>query len=142
MTEARRVGMAEVPKLLEEGYQIVDVRTEEEYAAGHPAGAFNVPIVQLVAGARRDNPDFLSAVKALFPPETPLLLSCRSGNRSMRALALLADAGYRDLVDLRPGWGGVRDAAGEVEEPGWSQSELPSETESEGRSYAELRAPA
>ena len=33
-------------KVTNEGYAYVDVRTEAEFAAGHPAGAYNVPIAE------------------------------------------------------------------------------------------------
>ena len=41
----KRVSPAEAAKLVdEEGYQFIDVRSVPEFDAGHPKGAFNVPL--------------------------------------------------------------------------------------------------
>jgi hypothetical protein len=51
---------------------------------------------------------------------------------------MLAEAGYSNLVELRTGFAGSRDAFGRPE-PGWSKKGLPIEMGSpEGRSYAAL----
>ena len=41
MAEVRQVSPEEAQALLSEGYRYVDVRSEREFAEGHPAGAFN-----------------------------------------------------------------------------------------------------
>ena len=55
----------------------VDVRTEQEFAAGHPAGAVNVPIAGIDAyGQMTPNPDFVRVIRALAPdPEVTLVFS-------------------------------------------------------------------
>ncbi len=44
MTEIKRVSVDEARRLIdEEGYRYLDVRPAEDFAAGHPAGAHNIP---------------------------------------------------------------------------------------------------
>lgn len=63
---------------------LVDVRTPEEYAAGHLPGAANCDWYTT---------DFMEKMSA-YPKETPLAIYCRSGRRSAEAAAKLAKAGY------------------------------------------------
>jgi rhodanese-related sulfurtransferase len=107
----------------------LDVRTAEEFDAGHPAGARNVPVLVLDVATRRPrpNPDFVAVVQRHLAPGVRLLVGCQSGMRSQRACELLADAGYTDLANVRGGFGGSNDA------PGWQESGLPVETGPGGR---------
>ena len=78
----------------DEGALYLDVRTVEEFFQGHPAKARNVPLLHRdPSGQMAPNPDFLAVVKANFPPETPLLVGCMSGGRSLKAAEILAAAG-------------------------------------------------
>jgi rhodanese-related sulfurtransferase len=141
MATIQRVSPQEAKRLIdEEGYLYVDVRSEPEYAAGHPAGAHNVPLMHAGAGGMRPNPDFLAVVSALYPKDAKLLVGCRSGQRSMRAAEALISAGYTAIVEQRAGFDGPRDPFGAVIEPGWSAAGLPVEPSTPGGSYAELRA--
>jgi rhodanese-related sulfurtransferase len=143
MANIKRVSPDEAKKLIdEEGYLYLDVRSEPEYAAGHPQGAHNVPLLHAAAGGMQQNPDFLLVVDALYPKDTKLVVGCRSGQRSMRAAELLTIAGYTNIIDQRAGFDGVRNSFGAVVEPGWAPSGLPTETVTSGASYAELRAKA
>jgi rhodanese-related sulfurtransferase len=106
----------------------LDVRTAEEFDAGHPTGARNVPVFLFDTGGRpRPNPAFVGVVQRHLAPGTPLLVGCRSGVRSQRACELLAEAGYTDLANVRGGFGGSDDT------PGWAESGLPVETGPGGR---------
>jgi rhodanese-related sulfurtransferase len=40
-----------IPALLQEGAQIVDVRSPAEFAAGHASGSRNIPLGELKRGA-------------------------------------------------------------------------------------------
>ena len=68
---------------------LLDVRTAEEYASGHFAGAVNLDVEDIRAGKLPDS------AKA-----QPLYLYCRSGNRSAQATELLKTAGYTTITDL------------------------------------------
>jgi rhodanese-related sulfurtransferase len=141
-SETPRIGPAEGQALIEQGWQYLDVRTEAEYAAGHPAGGHNVPLMSSAPGGMRPNDDFLRVVLAIYPKDAKLVVGCQSGKRSAVACEKLRAAGYTELRDLRTGFGGVRDAFGQVQEPGWQAAGLPVETITAGASYAELRARA
>ena len=112
------------------GARYLDVRTDQEFEAGHPAGALHVPVIVVDPATRqpRPNPDFVAAVAALVPSTTKLLVGCQSGPRSERACELLAAAGYTDLTNVQGGFGGARDGLGRVVVPGWRDAGLPVET--------------
>jgi arsenate reductase len=107
----------------------LDVRTPEEFDAGHPAGACNVPVLVLDPTTRRPrpNPEFVGMVQRHLPAATKLLVGCQSGMRSQRACELLDEAGYADLANVRGGFGGSDDT------PGWRDSGLPVESGGAGR---------
>jgi rhodanese-related sulfurtransferase len=140
MADLRRVSPAEAKELLDQGYVYVDVRSEPEYAAGHPKGALNVPIAHAEAGGMKPNPRFVEVMKKLFAPDAKIVVGCKAGGRSLKAAEALIAAGYSGVVDQRAGWDGVRDAFGALREPGWSPAGLPSETTTPGGTYAELLA--
>ena len=125
--------------ITEQGYTHVDVRSEQEYAAGHPAGAINVPLMFAGPGGMSPNPDFLRMMTALFPKDTKLVLGCRSGARSLRAAEMLSGAGFSAVVDQRAGFEGPKDPAGRPIEPGWAACGLPVEAATPGGSYAEIK---
>ncbi len=69
---------------------ILDVRTPEEFAAGHLDGAVLVDI---------KDPSFGEKLTAL-DPSAPYVVYCRSGNRSAQAVERMKAAGFTDLTDL------------------------------------------
>jgi rhodanese-related sulfurtransferase len=75
------------------GTTIVDVRTPEEFAAGHLAGAVNVDV---------EGPGFADAVAGLDPAGT-YAVYCRSGNRSGVAVSYLVDHGFESVFHLAGG---------------------------------------
>jgi rhodanese-related sulfurtransferase len=88
-TEAvRTVAAAEAVGMLD-ARTVIDVRTPEEFAAGHVAGAINIDV---------EAPDFDAEISAL-DPEDSYLVYCRSGRRSAIAADTMAEAGFTDIVD-------------------------------------------
>ncbi|MDH5424798.1 MAG: rhodanese-like domain-containing protein [Gammaproteobacteria bacterium] len=93
---------------------IIDVRTVEEYGAGHPPKASNIPFPHI--HSRPNKPDiyipqlpeqFVSDVIAAYPDRnTPILTLCRTGYRSVLAANLLADAGYTNVRNIWQGFVG------------------------------------
>jgi rhodanese-related sulfurtransferase len=129
-------------RLMEQGHRYIDVRTVEEFATGHPAGAVNIPVAapDPSTGQMAMNPDFLAVVEAHFPRGAQLILGCQSGMRSQRAAELLAQAGYTTVTNMQGGFGGARDQMGRTLTPGWSESGLPVCTNcAPENSYAGLR---
>jgi rhodanese-related sulfurtransferase len=102
--EAREVSREEARKMVEEGAQLVDVRADHEWNAGHIAGAKHLPLPELPQRTGELDQD------------RPVVVYCRGGNRSSMATAALTDAGY-DAVKLTDGI------------VGWSEDELPLEPE-------------
>ncbi|MGB0680852.1 MAG: rhodanese-like domain-containing protein [Polyangiales bacterium] len=140
----RRVSPQEAHTLMtEEGYLYLDVRSVPEFEGGHPTGAYNVPLLHSGAGGMQSNPDFLAVVEARFPKDSKLVVGCRAGSRSLKAVEQLQAAGYSALVDQRAGYAGARSPFGGLQEPGWSPAGLPVSTEAlEGRTYGALKTAA
>jgi len=103
-------------KMTNEGYTYVDIRAEEDFEAGHPKGAINVPFAggQLVAVMERT-----------FAKDAPLILGCAKGVASARAARALVAAGFTRVLEQRAGWDGTRGTFGEILEPGWRRVGLP-----------------
>ena len=135
-----RISPEEALKLMQEkGYVYVDVRSVPEFEAGHPPGAYNVPLMHSGPGGMQPNPSFVDAMKATFPDNAKLILGCRSGGRSKRAADLLVAEGFTRIVDQRAGFEGATDPFGKLAEPGWRPKQLPIATEAEpGRSWEEV----
>ncbi|UKY50773.1 MBL fold metallo-hydrolase [Streptomyces inhibens] len=72
--------------------QLIDVRNPAEYAAGAFPGARNIPLATL------------SGRLAELDPGRPVVLYCRSGNRSVIAAALLEARGFADVCDVVGGY--------------------------------------
>jgi phage shock protein E len=70
---------------------ILDVRTPEEYQAGHIPGAVNIPHDQLASR--------LSELPISKSDE--VVVHCEKGGRAAKAESVLAAAGYKNVVDLQ-----------------------------------------
>lgn len=135
-----RISNEEAQTLLAQGARYVDVRTPEEFDAGHVPGALNLPVRLNRDGAMVDNAHFIPIASAVLTVDEPLLVGCRSGARSAFAVQLLEAAGFRNLHDVAAGFSGSRDPFGRPL-PGWSQEDRPIETGTpEKQSYAYLQA--
>ena len=91
--------------------QLIDVRSGDEWRAGHIAGALNVPVTQLgsrIAALRLDG-------------TRPIVAMCRSGGRSKVAVRLLQRHGFGSACELQ---GGMR---------AWQRAGLPLEVDSTGK---------
>lgn len=141
MSEIKRVSPAEAKRLVdEEGFVYVDVRSVPEFEAEHPQGAYNVPLMHAGPGGMTGNADFGKVMATTFPKDAKIVLGCKGGNRSLRALQMLAQQGFTHLVDQRAGFEAARDAFGAVTEQGWKGSGLPTSTGPGGdRSYETLK---
>lgn len=88
---------------------LLDVRDKLEFAfVGHAVGAINIPWKD--APDWKPHPNFVDEVRQRITNyETPILLMCRSGQRSMDSAKLLAVAGYQDLTNIEEGFEGPLD---------------------------------
>jgi rhodanese-related sulfurtransferase len=73
---------------------IIDVREQWEYEQGHLKGARLLPL------------GTLGKQGADLPKDRPIVLVCRSGNRSAQAFQILKRQGYANLVNLTGGMSG------------------------------------
>jgi rhodanese-related sulfurtransferase len=92
--------------------KIIDVRTPEEYAfVGHPEMAWNIPwafVTYLRSNGKTEyhvkmNENFVSEVIGIAGPNDILLVTCRSGDRSARAVNDLAAAGLTKAYTITDG---------------------------------------
>lgn len=96
-----KITPSEAKEMMEnEDVIILDVRTEEEYNAGHIKNAVLLPVTEIEDKAQELLPD----------KEVKILLYCRSGNRTQTASKLLREMGYTQVIDF----GGIIDWPYEV----------------------------
>lgn len=87
-------GKEVVKQKIAAGALVVDVRTPEEFASGHFKGALNIPLAQI--------PQRLGEFGA---KDKPIVVYCRTGNRSGKAKSILEKNGFIDVTN----GGGFRD---------------------------------
>ena len=67
----------------------IDVRSAEEFNAGHLQGAMNIPHDKIIEGVKAIGSD----------KDAPINLYCRSGRRAEAALTELKNAGYTNVTN-------------------------------------------
>lgn len=77
---------------------VLDVRTQEEFAAGHIPGAVLLPVDLIEAKSEE-------VAKVLPDKDAEILVYCRSGKRAHRASQALTDMGYTNIEHI----GGIMD---------------------------------
>ena len=85
----------------EEGYIVLDVRTQEEYDEGHIPGAIVISHEEIAEKAE----------EVLTDKEQLILVYCRSGRRSKIAAEALVELGYTNIKEF----GGIIDWPYEIE---------------------------
>jgi|GEM_PF-146390 len=73
------------------GYVYVDVREQEEYYKGHIARSVNIPLSKFKHSFRN------------IPNDKIVIVICKNGNRSKKAISFLKDNGYDKLISLKGG---------------------------------------
>ena len=74
----------------EEGYIILDVRSQEEYDQGHIPGAILIPDTEIKAQAE----------EVLTDKDQLILVYCHSGRRSKLAAEALVELGYTNIKEF------------------------------------------
>ena len=69
------------------GAILIDVRSAGEFASENIKGSVNIPL------------DTLNNQVQVLKKDKPIVVFCRSGNRSMAAKAILAKKGFSNIVD-------------------------------------------
>jgi phage shock protein E len=80
-------------EMIEQGALLIEVRSQEEYSAGHIEGSANIPHTEA------------DQIRALIGEDLsrPVVLYCRSGGRAGRVMSSLEDQGYTALFNAT-GW--------------------------------------
>lgn len=78
-------------KIINDGAILLDVRTEEEYNEKHIDGASLLPL---------DEIDIDHISQLVSDKDTPIIVYCKSGNRSQQAREKLIALGYSKVYDL------------------------------------------
>lgn len=94
---------------------LIDVRSSMEYLfVGHPKGAVHIPWIDEPDWVI--NPSFATEVRKLAlggladtKTDVPVILICRSGNRSLDAGQVLVEAGITDVYNVGDGFEGKLD---------------------------------
>jgi len=118
IAEALTLGVKEIFPWDVEGYQeqnpgaiMLDIREQDEFDGAHIKNTHHVPRGILEQSCEWDYaetvPELVNARK------TPILLICRSGNRSVLAALTMSFMGYEDVTSLKTGI------------KGWNDSDLP-----------------
>lgn len=72
---------------VEQGALLIDVRTSAEFEQQHIEGAINIPLNEIAKQMKK------------IDKSQPIVLYCRSGNRSGQGYELLAQSGYTLLLN-------------------------------------------
>ena len=103
--QVKQVSSTDVAKMQKTDSKIVilDVRTAEEFSAGHIKGAINIDIRQSDALAKIDKLDH----------NAKYIVHCRTHHRSQTAVDHMAQSGFKNIYQMMDGFSG------------WSQNGLP-----------------
>lgn len=101
----RDIDVAEATKLIAEGgWEVVDVRTPEEFAEGHLKDASNINYF---------DDDFRKSLDEL-PKDKSYIMYCHSGNRSGKAHKIMKELGFETVFNLKGGMTAWKRSGGEV----------------------------
>ncbi|RZC45023.1 hypothetical protein C5167_037967 [Papaver somniferum] len=100
----KSVHVSEAHALVQAGHHYLDVRSAEEFTAGHPPGAVNVPYLFKYGDDSTKNPNFVEEVSKLFKEDAEIVVGCLKGIRSLKAAADLSNAGFKNLTDVAGGY--------------------------------------
>ena len=98
------IGNAELKSLLAQGTPLYDIRRPEEWRqSGVVEGSRKQTFVD---AAGRANPEFLPSFSAEVAKDAPVILICRTGNRTNALARELAAQGYSKIYNVRDGISG------------------------------------
>lgn len=97
-TIAKNINLSDFDKVMADRKPVLlDVRTAQEFAAGHIDGAINIDVMQ---------PSFKAEVAKLNSQDKAIMIYCRTGGRSTRAMGMLKKEGYKEMYNLMGGFNG------------------------------------
>ncbi len=77
----------QLPMLLTQNAQIIDVRTKQEFESGNDPRSINIPLDQFA--------NYINDIKK----DVPVIIVCRSGARSGSAAMMLQRLGYNNVYN-------------------------------------------
>lgn len=80
-------GGEDITEKLKEGAFLVDVRSPQEFDAGHVKGSVNIPL------------DRVANSLSTFKNKKHIIVFCRSGNRSSQAKSILEKNGFANVTN-------------------------------------------
>lgn len=86
---------------------LIDIREPDEYQSAHIQGSINVPRGILESAAEWDYEDTVPAL--VQARQSPVVLLCRSGNRTVLAAWTLQQMGFEQVQSLKTGLRGWSD---------------------------------
>ena len=98
---AVEVSIEQLKQAQQDGAMVIDVRNDDEYAAGHVAGAASIPLPEIEARMQE------------LPKDQTLYFICQGGGRSGKAADLLSESGF-DVRSVGGGTSAWVEAGGEV----------------------------
>ncbi len=102
---AKEVGTLAATRMMNDGALVLDVRDNSEFSAGRIPKSKNIPLADLEKRIEE-----IAKFK-----QKPVIIACKTGNRSAAALRVLKQQGFTEIVQLQ---GGVT---------AWQQASLPVE---------------
>ncbi len=96
ISHTKHISREDLVELIQQGAQIVDVRTPQEFAQAHAQGASNIPLNELATRVSE------------LERSKPVVVCCASGARSSMAKSLLEKAGFTSVHNAGP-WQSVAD---------------------------------
>ena len=102
----REVSVSETLERVQSGARLIDVREDNEYAAGHAAGAEHLGrgVIERDIVSKHPNKD------------EELILYCGGGYRSALAAESLQKMGYTNAWSMAGGWSAWKDAGAPIED--------------------------
>ncbi len=88
LSASQKVDPESVRKAIGNGALIVDVRTPQEFADGHYPGSINIPLSEIN-----------DRIAEFGNKDKPIVVYCRSGNRSGKAKSILEGQGFTKVIN-------------------------------------------
>jgi rhodanese-related sulfurtransferase len=99
-SQIHEIDVSNVKSLLDEGYQVLDVREPAEFISGTIEGALNIPRGILEAAADRQ---YAGRREELMDRDKKWLLLCASSGRSAMAAAVMQQMGFKNIKNINGG---------------------------------------
>ena len=101
--ETQSISCSQLSSLDKEKTVFIDVRTKEEYDAGHLEGAIHMDRGHLEFYVAKDSPNY----HPIFNSDKTVVVYCQGGIRSLLAAKLMQDMGLKNILNLKEGYLGT-----------------------------------